>query len=74
MENRKMTQRDISFGKRLKKLRKTAGMSQEELAAKAKVSLPFIGMVETGKRRMSVDTMQKVARVLGVKVSDLLPF
>lgn len=70
----KLTKRDSALGKRIKRLRKKAGLTQEELATKINVSTTHVGLVETGKRRMSLKTLQKVARALGVKVRDILPF
>lgn len=74
MTEGKMTQKDIALGKKIKKYRKHAGLTQEELAERVHVSTTHVGLVETGKRRMSLKTLQKVASVLGVKARDLLPF
>lgn len=74
-DNRKaITQKEIAIAKRIKRLRKQKGLTQEELAEKVRVSTTHIGMVEIGLRRMSLKTLQKVANVLGVKVSELIPF
>jgi len=70
----KLTQRDIVLGKRIKRLRKQAELTQEQLAEKVHVSTTHIGLVKTGYRRMSLKTLQRVANVLGVKVKDILPF
>lgn len=70
----KITKKEIQLGKRIKKLRRKAGLTQEQLAEKVNVSTTHIGLVETGKRRVSLKTLQKIASVLGVKVKELLPF
>lgn len=70
----KITNKDIRLGKRIKKLRKKAGLTQEGLAEKVRVSTTHIGLVEIGKRRISLKTLEKVASVLGLKVKDILPF
>ena len=69
-----ITKKDIALGKRIKKYRKLAGLTQEKLADKVRVSTTHIGLVETGKRRVSLKTLQKIASALGLKVKELLPF
>ncbi|MBI2621994.1 MAG: helix-turn-helix transcriptional regulator [Candidatus Levybacteria bacterium] len=70
----RITQKDIQLGKRIRRFRKKVDLTQEELAEKVRVSTTHIGLVETGKRRLSLKTLQKIASALGVKVKDLLPF
>lgn len=70
----KLTQNDIQIGKRIRRLRKQRELTQEELAEKVGVSTTHVGLVETGKRRMSLKTLQKVANALKVKVKDLIPY
>jgi len=74
VEKRKITNNDIAFGKRLRRVRKNAGFTQEGLAYKCNLSVTFIGLIETGKRHPSLKTMEKLSRVLGVKVRDLMPY
>ncbi len=71
MENRKVTQKDIEFGKRLGKVRKRAGFTQEKLATMTNLSVTFIGLVETGKRRPSLKTLEKIASTLKVSPREL---
>lgn len=70
----KITQNDIRLGKRIARLRRKADLTQEGLAQKIHVSVTHVGLVETGKRRVSLKTLQKIATVLGIKTRDLLPF
>lgn len=70
----KITQDDIRLGKRIAKLRGKTELTQEQLAARVHVSTTHIGLIETGKRRASLKTLQKIASVLKIKVKDLLPF
>lgn len=74
MTDVKITQKDIQLGKRIRKLRRNKGLTQERLAEKVHVSTTHVGLVETGKRRMSLKTLQKVASAFGMKVKDLLPY
>lgn len=68
------TQKDLAFGRRLKRLRKKVEITQEKLSEKTGLSTIFIGLLETGKRRASLKSLQKIASALGVKARDLLPF
>jgi len=57
----------------IKRLRVRAGMSQAELAQKAQVTRPYITMLETGARKApSVATLRRIAKALGVPVTELL--
>lgn len=70
----KITQKDIKLGRSIRRARHKANLTQEKLAERAGVSTTHIGLVETGRRRISLRTLQKVASVLSVKVKDLLPY
>jgi ribosome-binding protein aMBF1 (putative translation factor) len=62
------------FGKKLQKVRKSKGISQEELAARLSMHRTYIGMVERGERNPTIRTLYKVAKALKVESSELLPF
>ncbi len=70
----KITEKDIRLGKKIKEYRKLAGITQEQLADKARLSLPFIGYLETGQKRPTLTSLKKIASALGVKVKDLIPY
>ena len=57
----------------LKALREDKGLSQVELANKAKVERTYIVKLESGdKKNPSLDILKKLARALGVPVTELL--
>lgn len=62
----------IRLGTNLKELRKMKGLTQEQLATKIRVSSTYIGFIEQGQRNPSLKTLDKIARVLSVKMTDLL--
>jgi transcriptional regulator with XRE-family HTH domain len=68
-----MTDIKQQLGKRIKELRQKAGLSQEELAGKAGLHRTYMSDIERGERNVSVENIEKIARALGVKSSDLLP-
>jgi transcriptional regulator with XRE-family HTH domain len=56
----------------IKSLRAERGWSQEDLALEAELHRTFIAHVEMGRRNISLDNIQKIARALGVSVGELL--
>lgn len=74
MEKQKVKNKDFRLGRRIQRLRKKAGFTQEKLAENAGLSVTFIGLLESGLRKPSLKTLQKIANVIGVKARDLLPF
>lgn len=70
----KVFKKDAVIGKRIRRFRKGFDLTQEELAEQIGVSTTHVGLVETGKRKMSLKTLQKVAKALKIKVKDLIPY
>lgn len=62
------------IGKRIAELRKEAGLTQEQLAIKTNLDRTFIGYLKKGNRSPSVETANKIARALGVKINDIFSF
>ena len=57
----------------LKRLREAQGLSQHALAKKAKVTAPYITMLETGARtNPTIDTLKRLAKALKVTVGALV--
>ena len=61
-----------SFGQTVRRLRMEAGMSQEKLAQRVKVSRNFEGSVERGEHSLSLELAERFAKALGVALSDLI--
>ncbi len=59
------------LGQCIRDLRKTAGITQEELGEKAELSYKFIGEIERGQVNVSLDSIIRIAEALGVKIGDL---
>ena len=57
--------------KNMKKYRQILGISQVTLAEKVGCSTTLIGNIEIGKRFPSADNINRIAKALEVKVSDL---
>ena len=60
------------LARRIKALREQRGLSQESLAAKAGVSRGYLARLETGRHDPTVGTVEKLAKALRIKVTDLL--
>lgn len=60
------------FAVNLRSARLALGISQEELAARAGLHRNYIGSVERNEKNISIDSMERLAIVLGVDVVDLL--
>lgn len=60
------------IGTRIRQARKEKGWSQEKLAKKCGVSLNFIGQIERGTRRMSLDTFANLCRELEMDAGMML--
>lgn len=60
------------FGKRVRQLRKEAGLSQEKLAELTDVHRTYISGLERGRQNISLLTMHKLAQVLAVEMKLLL--
>ncbi len=62
------------FGKYLKKIRKVARLSQEELGKKSRLHRTYIGSVERGQQNISLDNIYKIANALKIASKDLFDF
>lgn len=63
---------NVSFGKRIRAMRKLRGMSLSELAANLSLSFQQVQKYEQGKNRVTVATMLRIAQILEVDPSVLL--
>jgi len=59
------------FGEQVRRLRKAAGLSQEELGFRAGIHRTYIGAVERGEQNISVDSIHKLAKALKIQPSRL---
>jgi transcriptional regulator with XRE-family HTH domain len=52
--------------------RRRIRMSQEKLAEKANLNRNYVGEVERAEKSITLETLERVAKALGVRVRDLL--
>ena len=62
----------LIFAKRIKEIRISKGISQENLAELCNLHRTYISSVERGERNISVDNMERLAVALGVDIRELL--
>ncbi len=61
------------LGKVLKALREAKGMTQVQLAKRAKMTQAYVAMLEAGaKKNPSLATLRRIAKALKVDVGELL--
>lgn len=63
-----------AFGKRVGIVRRSKNLTQQQVAEATNMSVVAIAYIETGKRWARLGTLNKIARVLKVNISDLFVF
>ncbi|MDX2265405.1 MAG: helix-turn-helix transcriptional regulator [Hyphomicrobiales bacterium] len=58
---------------RLRQIRKDRGVTLEKLAETTGLSVTYLSRVETGKRGITLEGLEKVAQALSVSVNDIIP-
>lgn len=56
----------------VRRLRRGLRMSQENLAAEARLHRTYVGAIERAERNLSLDNIERLALALKVKPADLL--
>jgi DNA-binding XRE family transcriptional regulator len=56
----------------IKVWREHRDLTQQQVAAVAELSVPYLSQLEAGKRKGSVKALSAVARALGVSLEDLI--
>ena len=59
------------FGEKVREIRKTKAISQEELAEKAGMHRTYIGMIERAEKNITLINIEKIANALEVSIKDL---
>lgn len=60
------------FRKNVKAFRKSKNLTQEQLAELCDLSTNYIGDIERNRRKVTIDTIEKIANGLNISPSDLL--
>ena len=62
----------VAFGKVLRRLRKEAGLTQEQLGLEADLRRTYVSILELGQQQPSLGTILKLARALGIPASAVI--
>jgi transcriptional regulator with XRE-family HTH domain len=74
MRNPKDTKFVKAFGKNLRKIRLSKGISQEYLADEANITFNQVSRIENGEVNTTIVTINALAKALGVPLKDLVDF
>ena len=61
-----------SIGRNIRKKREAKSWKQEVLAEKAKLSTPYIGMIERGEKIPKLETLVRIINVLDATADEIL--
>ncbi|MBO9484449.1 helix-turn-helix transcriptional regulator [Salinisphaera sp. G21_0] len=59
-----------AFGNRLREIRQEQCLTQEELSHRAGLNRTYIGDIERGEKNITLGSMNKLAKALGIKLRD----
>lgn len=65
-------ERMIAFGKRVREMRKTKGVSQERLAEMAGIDRSYMGNIERGEKNITLKKAYEICDALDVEIQDLV--
>ena len=67
-----MSESSKKLAENMRKIRTRKKMSQGDICRELGLDRAYISNVENGKQNLTISTMEKVAKVLGVSVDQLL--
>lgn len=62
----------IKFGRKVRAERLKLGLSQEDLASRAKVHRTYIGMIERAEKNITLINIEKISKALGISSDELI--
>jgi len=62
------------FSKRIRDMRQLRGVSQEQLALKAGINVSFLGQIERGTKKPTIDTIDKLLEALDISYQEFFDF
>jgi len=61
-------------GKKIREYRNRAGLTQENLALSSGINVSFLGDVERGIKKPSIDSLEKLLKALNLSFQDFFDF
>lgn len=68
------TEANIKFGNRIRQLRLSRGLSQEECAFNCGLDKNYIGYIERGEKSATINTIQKLAKGLKISLKEMFDY
>ena len=65
-------ERMVAFGKRVREVRKSKGISQEKLAEMAGIDRSYMGNIERGEKNITLKKAYEICDALDVEIQDLV--
>jgi transcriptional regulator with XRE-family HTH domain len=62
---------NVRLGRRVRALRKKRRLTQEQLGERAGIAAKYLGSLERGRENPTVRTLAKIAKALGVELTEL---
>jgi HTH-type transcriptional regulator/antitoxin HipB len=59
----------LQLGRQIAEARKRAGLTQAQVAKRAKTSQPYVASLEAGRRRPGLDTLSRIAGAVGLRLT-----
>ena len=66
-----MNQIDLQIGHKIKTKRRKLGVTQASLSKKLSISPSYLNLIESGKRKVNVDLLLKLASEINIEISDI---
>ena len=60
----------VAIGERITKLRKAQKLSQQQFSYDAEVERSYLTHVEKGRKNISIETLVKITKALGISLKD----
>jgi len=65
-------ERMLAFGKRIREVRKSKGISQERLAEMADIDRSYMGNIERGEKNVTLKKVYDICDALKVEIRELV--
>ena len=65
-------ERMVAFGKRVREVRKSKGISQEKLAEMAGIDRSYMGNIERGEKNITLKKAYEICDALEIEIQDLV--
>lgn len=65
-------ERMVAFGKRVREVRKSKGISQEGLAEMADIDRSYMGNIERGEKNVTLKKAYEISDALEIEIYDLV--